>query len=325
MMSDSDELNIKDSLKKLIRSDSSALDAHLQCVTRDIPIANTKTIFHGHFIIVDTNNHNRADRLIEAMRARVTDYAIPRNQFQEAQKKDFETGTGQNVSLFHEQAKKLFTDLVKTGEGGELLLYMLAENFLGLPQVLCKMSLKTDSRDHFKGSDGVYMDYDDDLNLLLYWGESKIYANIQDSIRECLRSLSPFLVQDQNEEAERENDLFLLNNAINVNNSDLLQALKKYLDKHDPTNRKLKYCGIALAGFSHDSYKNLKTDDAVAEITEVIKLELDAWAKRIKGKIDEEKLQKYEIHFFCLALPDADKFRDSFRKIMGLDLRSHES
>ena len=318
-------MNINNSLQKLIRSDSTVLDAHLECITRDVPIEGTNTLLHGHFIIVDTNGHNRMDRLAEAMRTRVTDYAIPRQQFRDAQKKDYETGTGQNVSFLHEQAKRLFTDLAKSGEGGELLLFMLAENFLGFPQILCKMSLKTDSRDHFKGSDGVYLKFDDkDSDLLLYWGESKIYADIQDSIRECLKSLSPFLIEPENGEAERENDLFLLSNNVNINNPELLHVLKNYLDRHHPSNRKLKYCGIALAGFSHEGYKNLKTDDAIKELMEVIKTEVSDWVKRVKKKINDEKLSKFDIHFFCLALPNADDFRTSFKKIMGLDLNSNE-
>lgn len=320
----SDDLNIKGSLKKLIRANSNALDSHLECVMRDIKIPETNAILHGHFIIVDTNNHSRMDRLIEAMRLRVTDYAIPRRQFREAQEKDLETGTSQNVNGLYEDAKRLFTDLTKTGEGGELLLYMLAENFLGLPQVLCKMSLKTDSRDHFKGSDGVYLNYDDDLNLCLYWGESKIYGDIQSSIRECLSSLAPFLTQPLDVHGEREEDLFLLNTAININNSDLLLTLRNFLDKHHPANRKLRYCGIALAGFTHDAYKDLKTDDAVKEISEIVQKEVDDWSKRVLGRINEEKLEKFEIHFFCLAMPDADVFRSSFLRIMGIKLNEDE-
>ncbi|HYE22469.1 MAG TPA: DUF1837 domain-containing protein [Verrucomicrobiae bacterium] len=325
-MPDSGGININDGLQKLIRSNSSALDAHLECVTKDFKIDGTKTILHGHFIIVDTNNHNRMHRLAEAMRRRITDYAIPRHQFKEAQLKDLETGTGENVTYLHEEAKKLFTDLTKSGEGGELLLFMLAENFLGLPQILCKMSLKTDSRDHFKGSDGVYLKFDEiTSDVLLYWGESKIYGDIQSSIRECLKSLSPFLIQPEKHDSERENDLFLLTNAVNIENPDLLNALKNYLDKHHPQNRKLKYCGIALAGFSHDCYKDLKTEDAVKEITQIIKNEITDWVTRVKGRIDEEKLQKYEIHFFCIALPDADEFRATFQEIMGIEIKEDET
>ena len=48
-----------DDLKKLIRGDSNALGAHLECVTRDFLIPDTKTKLHGHFIIVDLNGNDR--------------------------------------------------------------------------------------------------------------------------------------------------------------------------------------------------------------------------------------------------------------------------
>ena len=36
-----------------------------------------------------------------------------------------------------------------------VLLFLLAERFLKLPQILCKMDLKTDPRMHYHGADGV--------------------------------------------------------------------------------------------------------------------------------------------------------------------------
>ena len=40
------------------------------------------------------------------------------------------------VAALVERAKRSFTDLAKTGEGGEMLLFLLAERFLKLPQIL---------------------------------------------------------------------------------------------------------------------------------------------------------------------------------------------
>ncbi len=76
-----------------------------------------------------------------------------------------------------------------------MLLYLLAERFLGLPQVLCKMDLKTDSRMHYHGADGVYASVTEEGLLKLFWGESKIYADATDAIRDFLKSLAPFLTR----------------------------------------------------------------------------------------------------------------------------------
>src|SRR4051812_3915153 len=99
------------------------------------------------------------------------------------------------------------TDLAKTGEGGEMLLFLLAERFLGLPHVLCKMDLKTDSRVHYHGADGVYADVADDGHIKLYWGESKMYADAKTAIKACLKSLAPFILEDEHEKATRARDI----------------------------------------------------------------------------------------------------------------------
>ncbi|NOM41508.1 DUF1837 domain-containing protein, partial [Klebsiella pneumoniae] len=111
------------------------------------------------------------------MRNSIVDYAIPRSKLAEAKARDIRFNSTEAVAELVERAKRSFTDLAKTGEGGEMLLFLLAERFLKLPQILCKMDLKTDSRMHFHGADGVYADVSPEGTLKLFWGESKIYSD----------------------------------------------------------------------------------------------------------------------------------------------------
>ena len=90
------------------------------------------------------------------MRDAVADYAIPRAQLAKAKARDAKYNSTAAVAALVEQARRSFTDVAKTGEGGEMLLFLLAERFLKLPQILCKMDLKTDTRMHYHGADGVY-------------------------------------------------------------------------------------------------------------------------------------------------------------------------
>lgn len=76
----------------------------------------------------------------------------------DAKARDEKWNSGEAVAALHEEAKRSFTDLALTGEGGEMLLFLLAERLLKLPQILCKMDLKTDTRLHYHGADGVYAD-----------------------------------------------------------------------------------------------------------------------------------------------------------------------
>jgi len=105
------------------------------------------------------------------------------------------TGSSQKVVRLHTKARKLFTDLVQSGEGGELLLFALAEKLLRLPQLICKMSLNTNTRMHIHGADGLHAGVDEKTGkLLLYWGESKIFGDVTSAVRDCLKSLAPILL-----------------------------------------------------------------------------------------------------------------------------------
>src|SRR3954471_17263381 len=99
---------------------------------------------HCHCLAVDGNGRIQLRRLAEFMRNAAADYALPRSKVAEAKARDAKFNSTEAVAELVERAKRSFTDLAKTGEGGEMLLFMLAERFLKLPQILCKMDLKTD-------------------------------------------------------------------------------------------------------------------------------------------------------------------------------------
>jgi hypothetical protein len=77
---------------------------------------------------------------------------------------------------------------------GELLLFLLMERLLGLPQLLAKMSLKTSGNVHVHGSDGVHASLGDDGILDVYWGESKLYKSSSDAFSDCFESIAPLLI-----------------------------------------------------------------------------------------------------------------------------------
>ena len=183
------------------------------------------------------------------MRNAVADYAIPRSKLAEAKARDAKYNSTEAVTALVEQARRSFTDLVKTGEGGEMLLFLLAERFLKLPHILCKMDLKTDPRLHYHGADGVYAGVTEQGMLKLYWGESKVYKDVVAAIRDCLTSLAPFLVEPEHEEAERERDLVLLSDKADLSDPTLTEALKRYFDKNSTQSKRVQYCGVALVGF----------------------------------------------------------------------------
>lgn len=288
-------------------------------VERDVAIEEQLIKVHCHCLAVDGNGRIQLHRLAEFMRNAATNYAIPRAKIAEAKARDAKFNSTEAVAELVERAKRSFTDLANTGEGGEMLLYLLAERFLKLPQILCKMDLKTDEKMHYHGADGVYAGITDDGVLKLYWGESKVYATAADAITACLDSLAPYLIEDEHEGAERERDLLLLSDRADLTNENLTAALRRYFDRSSPMSKRVRYCGVALVGFGVPFYPAKGATGVADEIAAASKAALTDWVTRVGKGVTKNKLESLEIEFFCVPLPSSEEFREVFLKVMGLE------
>jgi hypothetical protein len=300
-----------------LRRGASRIDTHLICLERDIVVGGTKTKLHCYFLPVDGNGI-RMKPLAEFLRDQIIDYAIPRRTIQEAYQQVAETGSMAAISNLHERARRLFTHLAKSGEGGELLLFAMAEALFSLSQIICKMTLKTSTSMHYHGSDGVYAEARPDGGLNLYWGESKIYGDAAAAIRSCMESLAPFLREPEGEDAARDQDLLLINEFANFTDERVVAALKKFLDKNDPMSLSVRHCGFALSAFDCDGYPGDDNEAKADELAAAITKQLATWVRAAGGRICQEKLDKFDIHFICIPLPSADEFRAYFLSLLGV-------
>lgn len=304
-------------LESALTGNPEALEVHLTLVQRDVLVEGHSVKIHCHCLSVDGNGRVQPHRLAEFMRNAVVDYAIPRSKLADAKARDHRFNSTEAVAELVERAKRSFTDLANTGEGGEMLLFLLAERFLKLPQILCKMDLKTDTRMHYHGADGVYAGVTPEGVLKLYWGESKIYGNVSAAIRACLNSLSPFLIEPDHEEAGRERDLILLSDKADLSNPVLTDALKNYFDKSSVMSKRVQYCGVALVGFDAPFYPEANAKAVAEEIIKASRSELTGWSNSIGERLKVENLDQMEIEMFCIPLPSAEGFRAAFLKAMG--------
>lgn len=305
-------------LTAALTGDPEVLDVHLSLVERDVVIDGCQIKIHCHCLTVDGNGRVQPRRLAEFMRNAVADYAIPRTQLAKAKARDAKYNSTEAVTALVDQARRSFTDLAKTGEGGEMLLFLLAERFLKLPQVLCKMALKTDTRMHYHGADGVYASVTPEGILKLFWGESKIYKDAATAIKDCLASVAPFLIEPEHEGAERERDLILLSDKADLSDPDLTAALKRYFDKASPMSKRVKYCAVALVGFDAAFYPGDQAQAIADKLADAARTELKKWCATIGKHLKAEKLEQVEVELFCLPLPSAEDFRAAFLKAMGL-------
>lgn len=310
-------LSLED-FQQAIEAKPDTLQIHLDLVERNVEIAGCKVRIHCHCLKVDADGRVNMTRLAEFIRTAVIDYSIPHDARQRAKERDNrEGGFAAAIELYH-RAIGTFTDLKTSGEGGELLLYLLAERFLGLPQILCKMSLKTSAQVHYHGADGVYADVDADGILNLYWGESKIHSNAAQAIRECLSSLKPFLDEEEGEAAKRERDLVLLSERADLGKPELNASLRRFFDQTDPLVTRKRYRAVALVGFDSDYYPAAGKRCGTNDIVDASKEALKQWSKNVGSRLVLEKLTDFQIEFLCLPLPNAEAFRAAVLTSLGL-------
>ncbi len=193
-----------------------------------------------------------------------------------------------------------------------MLLYLLLESVLGLPQLLCKMPLKTSSQMHYHGADGIHGKVLDDGTLKLYWGESKLYADAPAAAKACLESLAPLLTDEGGGEASR--DLALIRDNLDLGDPALTEALRVYFTADTPEARRVRICGAGLIGFSLEDYPVAATGAAVAvEVTEMI----GRWQESTRGHVLAQKLAGFQLELFFVPFPDVQAFRDALGAALG--------
>lgn len=298
----------------MIRTNGEIL-SRIEQLSDNVSIEDTATTVHCHMLKIDANGHTRLDDLVEFIDSKLVEYAIPKKEIDEARKDFNTTGSPHKILALKRKAESLFTDLNNTGEGGEILLYILTQEFLGYPQLLSKMSLKTSGQLHYQGADGIHVGYDkEQRNLHLYWGESKMYKTINDAVSACVLSIKDYLLNPQVQ--ERDLQLITSNISSNVNDPVFEDLLVHYFDKDSDFSNHVIYKGICFIGFDNNTYPS--KDDlskTTVSIKEQLEQELESWYALLKNNIKKHlNLDKKEIHFFLMPFPSVEEFREKFLK-----------
>ena len=250
---------------------------------------------------------------------KIADFAIPRSEVNRALDEARRLGSAAPVNRLNAKARNLFTELPKSGEGGEVLLSMLAEHYLGLPQMFTKMVLKTNPQMHIHGSDGIHVGVNkSNGNLAVYWGESKLYQDTASAIRNCFASLAPFLLETGGSGSTQERDLQLMRDGLDLDDDDLEDAIKHFLDPNDARFKKLEYRGLCLVGFDAEAYPVQPNSKEMEELKTEIEAVFEECKDHISTRVATERIHTFEIETFCLPFPSVEDFRCAFRGELGL-------
>jgi len=306
---------LSEAIADLLRGTPSDLDAYLHLLDKKADFNGLRVNIHCHAILCNQQGA-RVNDLARTIAKRIVDYSIPRSEFKKAKELDEEFNTDVHSAELRMKARELFADVTKTGEGGEILLYMLIQTYLRLPQLLCKMALKTNSNVHVHGVDGVHVDIDSkDGHLVLYWGESKLYKDPTKAVSASLNSLRPYLTDEGGSGSPLERDLFLLRDNLDLNDPRIQTALLNILDRDKPEFNSIEYRGAALVGFSCDGYPVQPNALDKEAVKTALLAQLPAWLKSIETFLKKDsKLSTFSLEIFMIPFPDVQKFRGAFIK-----------
>jgi hypothetical protein len=268
-----------------------------------------------HILKADHNARPQVRLLVRELCNIIIDYCIPRKQILQAWDHYKRTGSTQRIVALRTEAKNLFTDISNTGEGGELLLFILTESVLGYPQVISKMALKTSSRMHIHGLDGVYISCKGAPAVLrLHFGESKLHRTPAESVKNATYSIASMLT-DEGFIGSARRDYYLLNTHADLGSQKLEEALKGFLDPLDTRFLSPEVCAVLLAGHELTNYPTVIEDEPLPAT--VLKKGNDL-IQVLEKSAAEKKIDSFYIDLFIVPFPDLAGFRDELLKELGL-------
>jgi hypothetical protein len=311
---------IEAALNKLLRGTGEELKAYLHEVCFNHSIPNTNTISHCYHVHLDGNGRPRVNDFIDFIATKIVEYTIPRTEFEKAKQHLEKYHSDVEFAKLRRKAETLFTDLKNTGEGGEILLYILVQEFLKIPQLLCKMPLKTNSRMHYHGVDGIHAEFDQKNNVLaLYWGESKLYKEVDQAVLACFNSLKDYLINPNGSESPQERDLQLIKDGLDLIDPKLEDAIVQYFNKDNPNFNRLQYRGVCLVGFDYDKYPSDPNKMVSDDLKQLVEKEIQNWMNSVsRGIAPHATLDTFHIHIFLIPFPSVEAFRDYFLKALHI-------
>lgn len=303
---------LNDQAASLKRGSAKSLSAYLKLI-HDEDIRANQTRLLIKFVRVGPDKEPRTKDLCDWLKNTITEYVHPRSRIEEAKNKNDEENVTEYTNELMDQAKEVFTDVLTSGEFGELLIYALLERFLQLPQIVTKMDLKTNFRMHFHGADGVHLDPDSKKPVLII-SESKLKKDMGTAITECIQSIEKILSgKDTDGSSILQKEIYVIRNHLNVFDGELQSAIREILDKKSPFYNDLELRAAGLVCFNYDEYKDKSEENLTADITS----QINAWKQAYLTRLQSHRKKDFEFIFFLIPLPSVDAIRDEFRLVLG--------
>jgi hypothetical protein len=198
-----DVLSLGDMVASL-KNNFSILSALIKTLAPSTTCGGGHITIRAHYLPF-RNGKPRVGELLDVIRGYICNFAMSRAEIDSVHQK-VSAMTPQERMVAYNKLRDDAADLFikaqistnRNGECGELLLYLLTEWILDAPQILAKMSMKTNASMPVHGSDGIHIKYDEALDkLIFFWGEAKLHATVNGAMASAVSSIANTLQYDK--------------------------------------------------------------------------------------------------------------------------------
>ncbi len=208
------------------------------------------------------------------------------------------------------------TNPSKEGKYGELLLFLMVEAVLNIPMIAHKIRSLTDYNDQIKGSDGVFFGlYRNRISLL--FGESKMYQDRDQAIREAFESVGKFYDRPGWDAETRSELLVARQNLSRDLTPQHLEALLKVLDIQSKEYQMTNKVHPILIVYNEEEIPEIESKCTYKDEGEkMVHDKLQGLAKDMmpvilkKINTDWKSLEKVYLDFFFLPVSSVKTFRE---------------
>ena len=269
------------------------------------------------------------EALAEFLSMQVVNYVIPLKKRKEAVVAASKAAGGADASIFDRlvrEARRMLIELnlnspSRASEVGELLAYLVAQQWLGAFQLASKMAIKTSANMPIHGLDGIHARLEGGI-MTLFFMESKLAGSAKNGMREFSKSISAFALNRKQ---------YLLEYTI-ISDLSNLDSLKKaarlaaldYLDVYGPkkSHRIERPVGVICYSEPLFNTKMAKSPTTTPQAHE------DEFATRYRAEhamhrlafkkvLSAKKLGDGDASVWLMAVPDKDELRTLFYKSLA--------
>jgi hypothetical protein len=318
-----DSLNPVEQIKRLL-GNFSHMDARMKHIDLEESAPGTKIKVRCSYLPIQ-DGEQTVREYTNTLSNHVIPFTLPRSVIQstyEQMSSCDHVKQGLLMNDLSEKSRRLFIKAKKgshrSGEGGEIALYILNEWQLKAPQIISKMYLKTNNNMPVHGNDGIHARYDARTDqLTMYWGESKAHKTLGSALTDALTSIKKFI-----DEGQQQREIEIIKDFADFYGLDqtAIDGFLAYFDPYDNkfNSRKTKFsCLLIFEPNQVPNVDKLSDEEIEAEHIAIIKKKADTFVKNISKNVANAGLATQSFEIFLLPVPSVQKFRDDFQSKIG--------